>query len=238
MKNKTGSDFTLIELLIVIAIIAILAAILLPALNLARTKAQAIQCLSNLKQCMSAQIMYSDTYNGILPAQIYDGGDNNSWIGLLERNGFMKRGPAAECPIAVGSEKRVKDFPYPQELDMIYGVYAAWGTPTARLTVFNERYGEVSPKINAFRYSDLKKVRSASQVLIMADVRKNITGGQQQAYGFTFFPDNDASPHIWAGHQDRANMAFADGSARSSNGAIYPFAVRILYPSRIFKEVQ
>lgn len=67
MKRKNnGSGFTLVELLVVISIIALLLAVLIPALSRARDLGQRIVCLSNMRSCITAWSAYSAANNGLL----------------------------------------------------------------------------------------------------------------------------------------------------------------------------
>jgi len=65
--NKNGLAFTLIELLVVITIIAMLLAILLPSMNMARMHAKRLTSASNMRQIGLALQMYADDNKGFFP---------------------------------------------------------------------------------------------------------------------------------------------------------------------------
>ena len=103
MKSRYSKQFTLIELLIVIAIIAILAAMLLPALQAARRTAKMAQCTSNCKQFAQSNHLYAASNNAyVTPIAWGDG--VNIWPAIL----WNQIGGAAEMPYSnytSGSDK-------------------------------------------------------------------------------------------------------------------------------------
>jgi prepilin-type N-terminal cleavage/methylation domain-containing protein len=103
--------FTLIELIIVISIIAILASILLPALNKAKDKANAIKCMSNQSNIYKAYLFYAnDNDDYILPTcgEVSSWVDGKAWTLRLQDGEYLKNilSPAMRCPSLKLSKKR------------------------------------------------------------------------------------------------------------------------------------
>ena len=84
--TSAGKCFTLIQLLVVIAIIAILASMLLPALQQARDRAKASACVNNLKTIGSAIAFYIEDNQGCIISVNTSG---RRWDGMKSENGLL-----------------------------------------------------------------------------------------------------------------------------------------------------
>ncbi|MEO7300811.1 MAG: prepilin-type N-terminal cleavage/methylation domain-containing protein [Verrucomicrobiota bacterium] len=117
--KRVPLGFTLIEMLVVIAIIAILAGLLLPALAKSKEKAKGIACVNNMGQISKASIMYMDDSRGVLMPLYFQGGSpfmpsdfaydpgtyvvqNGGgffWQDRLRVSGYAKNAKIFSCPL-------------------------------------------------------------------------------------------------------------------------------------------
>ncbi|MGN0878098.1 MAG: DUF1559 domain-containing protein [Oligosphaeraceae bacterium] len=195
----------------VIAIIAILAAMLLPALSKAREKARSISCVNNLKQIMLYTTMYAENYNGNIPMEAIWEGNGSSyhvWRGLyLEK--LVTEGDAGKttcCPNAVKSTTATKEsliinYSYP------YNYLSSYVKDKANKTL---------TRTNGF--INFYTAEQPSTLLFFADGRISSSNRHVPKLYFDAQASSDSwASALWCAHGNgRVNSAWLDGHATSA----------------------
>src|SRR5689334_10921637 len=90
-RDARADGFTLVELLVVIAVVALLVAMLLPALNKAREQSRLVACMSNLRQMGLAMTMYANENKGeVRLRQYFHYGTSTSFATPLLVGNYLK----------------------------------------------------------------------------------------------------------------------------------------------------
>lgn len=203
------TNFTLLELLIVIAIITILASMLLSALSKAKDVSRSILCISNEKQCAIIGTAYAGDYNGHII--IYSGTNNIPWHKYFYQSGYIKnpKRPETICPFWSPYKY---DSTRPETMHYSsYGMTSYWSSNSFFLCV-----------TSAFSYRALmtNKVIYPSNYFFFSDslgMSPTAAGGtlyRQQALELVI--NAPAHSRLHTRHKNnRANIVFLDGHAEA-----------------------
>jgi prepilin-type N-terminal cleavage/methylation domain-containing protein len=137
LASRGCRGFTLLELLVVMAIIAVLAALLLPTIGKARERAKRTVCTSNLRQLGSAMLMYTSDHKGRLPNanppnSVGDYAATNQVLVALN-DIYVKSPPVFHCPSdpdeTVPDKITNADYTLPNSARQSYDFYSIWWLP-------------------------------------------------------------------------------------------------------------
>ncbi|MCD6220498.1 prepilin-type N-terminal cleavage/methylation domain-containing protein [Candidatus Calescamantes bacterium] len=191
--RKRYGGFTLIELLVVIAIIAILAAMLLPALQKAREKARQAACMSNLKQCGTALMMYAYDYDEWIH---YYG--PSGWSSFLYNNGYLNQSKVLLCPSQP-----------PHEFSNVWRTYGMKSN-----IHFPSKYVLIA---GGAIYIRLLLIEDPSNCIILGDTVYSPGNPNHPNQCWKLLKSVNAETGIHMRHTGTANIWFADGHAESCN---------------------